>query len=239
MDATVKCCHYESCGTASRNIAPRMNTYFEAADQRVGDLIREGSFNLAAVSGRGGAGGVEGGEDGVERGGDEHCTGTTLVCGWPDSSSADGAVPVDRHGIVGAVCRHGIPLRGLFTDLRTPEQFSYYLVLLEDLLKSVGGDLEPGKPFDVFIDFGYRLKSSRSRFLAGAGRYLREEHGAGNIRIMVNWLHAASHNLSCQLQNNGRYIEGTGRRRQEGEGTKRLWGGRSSCIPYRGRRTGC
>ena len=43
--------------------------------------------------------------------------------------------------------------------------------------------------------------------------YLQEQrrlaHAPGDhLQIMVNWLHAASHDFQCQIKNSGRYREG-------------------------------
>ena len=44
---------------------------------------------------------------------------------------------------------------------------------------------------------------------------------AHHVRLMVNWLHAASHDTKCQLQNSGRHKDGTGW--TVGEQIKQLW----------------
>ncbi|KAL6759331.1 hypothetical protein V8C86DRAFT_1329021 [Haematococcus lacustris] len=41
------------------------------------------------------------------------------------------------------------------------------------------------------------------------------------MRLMVNWMHGASHNMACQLKNNGRYLEGSAHR--VGEQTEQHW----------------
>jgi len=35
-------------------------------------------------------------------------------------------------------------------------------------------------------------------------------HGAEDVQLMVNWMHAASHDMSCQLENSGRFRKGAG-----------------------------
>ena len=44
---------------------------------------------------------------------------------------------------------------------------------------------------------------------------------AHDIKIMVNWMHGASHDMSCQLRNNGRFQEGA--RSVVGEQAEQLW----------------
>eukprot|EP00983_Pelagomonas_calceolata_P120249 1160687-Pelagomonas_calceolata.AAC.2 len=46
-------------------------------------------------------------------------------------------------------------------------------------------------------------------------------NSAKDVRIMVNWLHASSHDLSCQILNSGRFMDGTGW--VVGEQIEQLW----------------
>lgn len=48
-----------------------------------------------------------------------------------------------------------------------------------------------------------------------------QPQGASRIRLMVNWLHASSHDLRCQLSNNARFKEGTAW--VVGEQSEQLW----------------
>ena len=83
---------------------------------------------------------------------------TSLHCARADSA-ATGAC--DVHGVVGAVCMHGLPVREVFCDLRTPEQFAYYLLMLDHLVTQ-RQDLA-----DVYIDFGCRLSSTWQQYHSG------------------------------------------------------------------------
>jgi len=56
--------------------------------------------------------------------------------------------------------------------------------------------------------------------LAQAHRNLISVPGE-NLQIMVNWLHAASHDFQCQLKNSGRYRTGAGW--AVGEQAEQLW----------------
>ncbi len=143
------------------------------------------------------------------------CT-TSLHCARPSAASSGG---VDVHGLVGAVCTHGVPVRGSFIDLRTHEAFSYYIIMfatLTPLLHTVR---------DIYVDFGCRLQSTWARYYAlhkgteelSAAKYPHLEA----VRILVNWMHAAGHVLACQLVHSGRFSEGAARR--IGEMTEQLW----------------
>ena len=46
--------------------------------------------------------------------------------------------------------------------------------------------------------------------------------GVNGITFMVNWMHGASHNIKCQLNNLGRYIDGAGHR--DGENVEEFSG---------------
>lgn len=105
--------------------------------------------------------------------------------------------PTDVHGVVGAVCMHTVPLRGMFCDMLTPEQFAYYLHLLSALVT------ERPELQHVYMDFGCRFKSTWQRY---AEKHPGLPEGAKQLRIMVNWMHA----VACQLSNSGRYQAGAG-----------------------------
>ena len=104
-------------------------------------MVQDGTFGLGSLLER--ARGTSLGEGRTDQG--DPCAGkTTLVCSRPEAAAS--VAPLDRNGIIGGVCRHGIPLRGCFTDLRTAEQFSYYLIIIADILRAMGGSLPPGFP---------------------------------------------------------------------------------------------
>jgi len=50
---------------------------------------------------------------------------------------------------------------------------------------------------------------------------------AKEIQIMVNWMHAASHDMSCQLENSGRFQKDAGF--VVGEQPEQLWSGTKVC----------
>lgn len=75
-----------------------------------------------------------------------------------------------------------------------------------------------GRLRDVYIDFACRLSKTWQRFVSG---YPELHDACPDLRIMVNWMHGSSHDLLCQLQNNGRFQEGAGRK--VGENSEQLW----------------
>ena len=58
----------------------------------------------------------------------------------------------DVFGLLGAVCAHTVPLLGSFMDLRTPEQFIFYLLLNSWLV------VQAPQMQGVYVDFGCRLQ---------------------------------------------------------------------------------
>ncbi|KAL6744936.1 hypothetical protein V8C86DRAFT_2996333 [Haematococcus lacustris] len=87
--------------------------------------------------------------------------------------------------------------------MRTAEQFVYYLIALALLLQQCSSMLYL---MHVYIDFACQLKITWARYAAVL--HLDTER----MRLMVNWMHGASHNMACQLKNNGRYLEGSAHR---------------------------
>ena len=173
----------------------------------------EGRLTLSATMQLGGDGAVPG------------CCGSELRCSRPEARAVSS--PCNIHGVCGAVCMHGFPLRGGFVDMPDPENYSYYVYLLLHLL-SARDDVG-----DAYIDFGCRFRTTWARYVA---QHPELPQQARDLRIMVNWLHAAGHDLSCQMLHSGRYTLGAGRR--VGEEAEQLWsmtrvsggGGYSSSI---------
>jgi hypothetical protein len=126
---------------------------------------------------------------------------------------------VDVHGVVGVVCTHGIPVRGGFCDMLTPEIFSYYLILLHCIIARAQ------RIRDVYVDFACKLRVTWQRYVtaqqAGGGMSPDVSSALAGVRLVVNWLHAAGHKMECQLQHSGRHTLNAGRR--IGEMTEQLW----------------
>lgn len=208
MDAVVKLGHYENCGRACKGQQPCLRRYFGAADACVRAAHGEGRLTLADTMA--GDGGLSGGDAGAAAVGDAAGCSSSLRCSRPEARSINS--PCDIHGVCGAVCMHCFPLRGGFVDMPDPENYSYYIYLLLQLLQ------ERSDLTDVYIDFGCRFKVTWERYLS-----LHPElpQHARDLRIMVNWLHAAGHDHACQLRNSGRYTPGAGRR--VGEEAEQVW----------------
>lgn len=207
MDAATKPNHFRKCAAVTKGIPPNLMCNFAEAEAEVRALEREGKLSLKDY--------VD--SDCADNDNIRECD-NHLHCARHEAPAA-GAGPCDVHGVVGGVCSHGIPLKGMFIDMHGPEQFIYYLVMLKTLLKHCPTIKA------VYVDFACRLKVTWQRFVAKQkDRFFTTEaeaSAAKDLRLIVNWMHGSSHNLSCQLQNNGRYTIGAGRR--HGEGSEQLW----------------
>lgn len=231
MDGNCKLNRYRSSGSAGRNVAPQIaGGYFGKADAQAhamhamasnGKLRIEDAMCMAAAACHRAAGGGNAplaatAPAGAAAGDDDDLAhsatcASTLTCSRPEGVAANSS-PCDVHGVVGTVCMHGVPLRGGFLDMETPECFSHYILLLTNLV------LERADIGDVYIDFGCRFKKTWKRFV--------EQHPelpaqAADLRILVNWLHGAGHDLACEVSNSGRYTKDAGRR--IGEEAEQMW----------------
>jgi hypothetical protein len=206
MDAVTKLGHYSNCGHAVKHLQPQIAQYFGAVDERVEALHQNGRLDLRNALQR-----TVGVEEPAEDAAEDHCAcSSSLHCARAEVSAPNSIT--DIHGVCGAVCMHTIPLRGVFCDMRTPEQFCYYLYMLEHIVRA-RPDIK-----DVYMDFGCRIRSTWARFIAGHPDLPTE---AANVRILVNWMHGSGHDLACQLQNSGRYTDDAGW--QVGEEIEQLW----------------
>jgi hypothetical protein len=204
-----KTCHFANVATATRHLQPRLSTYlnhteggFEADVQA---RHRAGQLNLKAVMGTPSRPRAEG--DGADEADPEQCA-VNMHCARPSASRSSNIC--DIMGVVGWCCSHGIPLRRLFCNMPTHEQYCYYLLSLQQLV----GQCDK---LDVYIDFGCRLKKTWQRYVQDRDVHLQQ----CDLRIMVNWMHGAAHEMSCQLQNCGRYQQAAGWR--HGEQLEQLW----------------
>ena len=222
IDAVTKCNHFRKCGRATKAILPLIFRHFDAAEAEIRELEADGRLNLHDY--------VDSAMTPDQWDDIRACT-ADLHCARPEASSSSG--PCDVHGVVGGVCPHGFPLLGLFIDMHGPEQFVYYLVFLKWLVKACA---ESGLSIqDVYVDFGCKLDKTWQRHLQKNG----DAHFASDpekaialgLRLLVNWMHGSSHELSCQILKNGRYTTGAGH--MDGEGVERLWAEtKVSCYQY-------
>lgn len=136
LDAVTKANHFDSCGTASKDLQPRLNTFFSDADAEVQTLHKAGKLHLTGVmscAAHGDAG--DGAPDDADADEDVQCT-TSLSCSRPTSTSRGSGV-CDVTGMLGTTCSHSIPVCGGFVDMLGPEQFAYYLLTLKSLILQV------------------------------------------------------------------------------------------------------
>ncbi len=122
---------------------------------------------------------------------------------------------LDRTGILGAVCHHGVIVLGSFIDMRTPEMFIYYLLVLLDVL------VRAPNIQHVYVDFACQLKKTWRWFVESSHVPAHLRARLREVKLWVNWMHGASHKLSCQMQHCGRLQVGAGRR--VGECCEQTW----------------
>ncbi|KAL6754406.1 hypothetical protein V8C86DRAFT_2703194 [Haematococcus lacustris] len=222
-DACTKPSSYAGVAKASRGIQQHTDSYMDRAglkgfvqdmDSRQ-QLSLNGAFAEAAATAQAeGMGGAATSAAGARVADDNegHGCSASLSCARPGTSSTTAGQPCAVRGIVGFVCCHGVPLLGMYCNMRTAEQFVYYLIALALLLQQCSSMLYL---MHVYIDFACQLKITWARYAAVL--HLDTER----MRLMVNWMHGASHNMACQLKNNGRYLEGSAH--QVGEQTEQHW----------------
>ena len=190
-----------------------MFKYFDQAEAEIRQLEASGHLNLRDY--------VDSSMTSEEWDDIRACT-ADLHCARPEASTSSTG-PCDVTGVIGGVCPHGFPLLGLFIDMHGPEQFVYYLVYLKWLVKACTA--EGVSIQDVYVDFGCKLSKTWKRHLERNHHHhfpsSPELETAMGLRLLVNWMHGSSHEVSCQLQNNGRYTLGSGHK--DGEGVERLW----------------
>ncbi|KAJ9506985.1 hypothetical protein QJQ45_016586 [Haematococcus lacustris] len=208
IDAVQKFCHFKSAGLASQAIQPRISTYVDIGLDGLDGVVQRrhaaGQLNLAYS--------MAGGDLGVD-----HSCSAQLSCSRPTAAKA-AARGIDVFGVVGATCCHGVPARGLFCDMRTPEQFTYYLLLLERALLHVTS-------CHIYVDFACRLKKTWKNYVGVHG--LRPAWA--DVELWVPWMHAASHDQPCQMENNARFQEGAAWR--VGEQAEQSWAGLKDMSP--------
>lgn len=217
VDVVTKLGHLASSGSASQELQPHLSHYFGATESAVKQLHAAGQLNslkeymAARTSGQQPAEGQQAGSMHGEEDYDQPqlCT-SALSCARHQSKST---TAYDINGVIGAVCSHGAPVRGTFANLPTPENFVYYMEVLLHLVRRCPSVR------DVYIDFGCRLSGSWQRLIEKLGTDVPGE--AKQLRVMVNWLHASSHDFACQISNSGRFKAGAAW--TVGEMIEQLW----------------
>ena len=129
IDGNQKLSHLTNQGTASRDLAPRLNTYYGKAEQEMQDLERGLEPGAKPDLNKFIGADDEEGETGQQS---AECA-TSIHCSRPEAGILQSVC--DILGLIGAVCSHTIPVRGSFLDMRFPEQFIHYLLIIITLLK--------------------------------------------------------------------------------------------------------
>ncbi|KAJ9509448.1 hypothetical protein QJQ45_001901 [Haematococcus lacustris] len=84
-----------------------------------------------------------------------HDSSTLLSCSRPETSNITARQPCAVRGVVGFVCCHGVPLLALYCNMRTAEQFVYYLLAVVLLLRQCCGMLHM---LHLYIDFACQFQ---------------------------------------------------------------------------------
>lgn len=213
-DAVTKASRYANCARGTKQLAPVLQTHYKQPNTIVESRHASGTLSLAALKAQGQPFQEQQhqhADDDADAQEEEECS-TVLHCARPKAYEA-GAV--DVYGVVGFVCSHGVPVRGAFADMRTPEQYAYYIIILMWLLMLCTSIK------DVYVDFACKLKVSWKAYLDANKDDLGEHEHIRQVRLMVGWMHGASHVLSCQLKNCGKFIPDTAR--SIGEQAESLW----------------
>lgn len=100
-DAVNKLSHFKACGSAQTDLLPSCSRYFADSNERAKELFDTKQLDADV-------------EDE-----DKTCS-SALSCA---RVSAKAGRVVDIHGILGPVCPHGMPAKGLFINMWTPEQY--------------------------------------------------------------------------------------------------------------------
>lgn len=185
----MKACRYSNAGKSSEGIYPSTSHYLGAVNDQVTDDYGSGVLARSAKDAEKDAADVD------------VATGRLLP---PCTSSITASRPTsyargstDQAGLIGVVCAHIFPALGLFVALWTPENFSYYVYVLKELLKR-----RPDLVI-VYLDVACRFKKRWDTLvdeLVGAGLATAE---AKKIGLLLPWMHAFDHNLECQVQFSG------------------------------------
>ena len=120
----------------------------------------------------------------------------------------------DETGLMGAVCRHDIPLR--YLNMFEGERYDCTLTLVKEVLSAAPLTSKPFLLYDIackFIPHFRRVDPS----------WFERLHG-----YALNGFHAYAHELKCQLSLGPVRAEGLGR--SDGEGCERDWAHKASLV---------
>jgi hypothetical protein len=109
LDAVTKTNHFRKCAAATRDIPPNLACSFAGPEAEIRDLEMQGRLNLKSFVDTDYADMPCPDDDNIRE-----CS-SSLHCARPEAPAAAG--PCDVHGMVGGVCSHSFPLRGVFVDM--------------------------------------------------------------------------------------------------------------------------
>lgn len=119
-DAMNKPNHFRNCAQSTAHIKPNVARFYnEQGQAHVEERVKAGTLTLAETF------------KAAVPGHEASCS-ASVHCARPDSTHSN--VATDITGVVGLVCVHTVPLTGAFLDMRTHENFSYYLIILRALV---------------------------------------------------------------------------------------------------------
>ena len=127
---------------------------------------------------------------------------------------------LDETGLMGAVCRHGHPLR--YLNMYAGERSASTLSIVKEVVANLPHSATPVMQYDIACQFSTSLKRLSPELFS-------------KIRLSLNAFHAYSHELNCQLGWSPRRLEGLGL--SDGEGNERDWAAKRHLVSV-GRCTG-
>ncbi|KAJ9507550.1 hypothetical protein QJQ45_019377 [Haematococcus lacustris] len=165
-DACNKPSSYAGVAKATCDLEQHTDTYLdrsglEGAVQQVhgsGQLSLSGAFAAARATTEAPGAGADAAVVAARLAGvdsEAHDSSTSLSCSRPETSNITARQPCAVHGVVGFVCCHGVPLLALYCNMRTAEQFVYYLLAVALLLRQCCGMLHMSH---LYIDFACQFQ---------------------------------------------------------------------------------
>eukprot|EP00887_Chlorella_sp_A99_P007383 scaffold2.g7383.t1 len=199
-DACTKGCKFANCGCKQQGIEPSTSTFLGGkAFKRVDKMQQEQQQQQP-------------GSAPEDEAASATCT-TALHCSRTTTLHRG---LLDICGLAIIVCAHGFPALGLALAIPSAEQHAFYDALFSALL------LARADICHIYLDLACRYAGAFQRLLHGmVDRSEIAPAVARRIRLLVPWMHAFDHDLSCQLLYRGLDLKGAGRR--IGEGTEHLW----------------
>lgn len=185
-----KALQFENCGLATLQILPSTSTFLAGTNAMVQQQHKDGRLVSRAQQKASKIAAADAGDESRQM-----ACGTQLSC---NREVASGRGSLRSFGLMLCVCSHGIPALDSALFMPTPEQHAFYEAILSRLI--------PARPDvrSIYIDLMCRCHK-RLRLmldeLAADGKLPAEEAAA--IMLLVPWMHAASHDMACQLRFNG------------------------------------